>query len=309
MPAFLPGVQLCRLFYEEAVRPLLAGLPHAAARVGPGSDVLGFDTERSADHDWGPRLDVFLAADDVRRHGDALARLFSERLPKQFRGWPTNFEPPGARVRVMTPTTGPVAHRIEIAGVADWSVRVLGFDATTEPTRADWLATPSQQLAEATGGAVFHDDLGELTALRARLHWYPDDVWRQLLAEQWTRIAAEESFVGRTAEVGDELGSRVIVARLAGELMRLFLLLERRYPPYSKWLGTAYHRLSGVPPLLDVLNARDPQPGLCAAYEAAGRRQNELGLTEPVDPTCRPFFDRPFLVIDAARFAAALQSA
>ncbi|TDC71161.1 HtaA domain-containing protein, partial [Streptomyces hainanensis] len=39
--------------YEEAVRPLLdehlPGLPYAAARIGPGSEVLGFDTARSAD--------------------------------------------------------------------------------------------------------------------------------------------------------------------------------------------------------------------------------------------------------------------
>ncbi len=56
-PPFLPGLDLCRIFYLEAVRPLLEqaypGLPHAAARLGPGSEVLGFDTERSVDHDWG----------------------------------------------------------------------------------------------------------------------------------------------------------------------------------------------------------------------------------------------------------------
>ena len=29
----MPGVQLARLFYTEAVRPLLGDRPHAAARV------------------------------------------------------------------------------------------------------------------------------------------------------------------------------------------------------------------------------------------------------------------------------------
>jgi hypothetical protein len=59
---FVPGLQLSRAFYAEAVRPLLdeefPGLRHAAARLGPGSEVLGFDTERSTDHDWGPRLEL-----------------------------------------------------------------------------------------------------------------------------------------------------------------------------------------------------------------------------------------------------------
>ena len=51
--SFLPGLELCRRFYAEIVRPLIEqhfpDLPYAAARIGPGSDVLGFDTEMSMD--------------------------------------------------------------------------------------------------------------------------------------------------------------------------------------------------------------------------------------------------------------------
>lgn len=54
---FIPGIELSRRFYAEAVRPILdahyPGLPHAAAHVG--SDVLGYDTEMSTDHFWGRR--------------------------------------------------------------------------------------------------------------------------------------------------------------------------------------------------------------------------------------------------------------
>lgn len=57
VPDFVPGLELSRILYEEAVRPVLdsayPGLPYAAARVGSGSEVLGFDTARSADHEWG----------------------------------------------------------------------------------------------------------------------------------------------------------------------------------------------------------------------------------------------------------------
>ena len=62
---FIPGLELSRLFYAEQVRPLLdasfSGLPHSAALIGWGSDVLGFDTARSTDHNWGPRVQLFLA--------------------------------------------------------------------------------------------------------------------------------------------------------------------------------------------------------------------------------------------------------
>ena len=313
----MPGLQLCRLFYLEAVRPLLdevyPRLPHAAARVGPGSEVLRFDTPRSVDHDWGPRLELFLSPADVARHGEDLSALLTARLPKQVHGWPTHFTPPGAPVQVMTATTGPVAHRVQITDVVTWSVDRLGFDARRDVAVLDWLATPTQRLAEAVGGAVFHDDIGDLTEMRNRTRWYPDDVWRYLLAAQWTRIGQEEAFVGRAAESGDDLGSRLITARLARDVMRLCMLLGRRYPPYSKWLGTAFAALPDIgetaAALHDAVDARDPdrrQAALCTAYEAAGRWQNRLGIADLVDATRRPFFDRPFEVIDAARFAAAL---
>ena len=67
-PAFVPGLELCEAFYREAVRPILdagfPGLTHAAALIGDGSDVLGYDTPVSRDHQWGPRLILFLSAAD-----------------------------------------------------------------------------------------------------------------------------------------------------------------------------------------------------------------------------------------------------
>ena len=69
---FLPGLELAGEYYARVVRPLLdeafPGLRHCAVRLGEGSEVLGFDTERSTDHDWGPRLQVFLTDSDAARH-------------------------------------------------------------------------------------------------------------------------------------------------------------------------------------------------------------------------------------------------
>ena len=59
MPEFIPGLQLSELFYQEAVKPILqAVFPHlvySAALIGPGSEVLGYDTPQSMDHNWGPK--------------------------------------------------------------------------------------------------------------------------------------------------------------------------------------------------------------------------------------------------------------
>ena len=115
-----------------------------------------------------------------------------------------------------------------------------------------------------------------------------------------------------TAEVEDELGSRVLAARLVRDAMRLAFLLERRYAPYGKWLGTAFAQLEAAealsPNLLDVLNAPDQparEDALVVAMEELAARHNALGLTRAVDPSARAFYSRPYRVLGSARFVDA----
>jgi hypothetical protein len=313
---FLPGLQLSRAFYTEAVRPLLDDVPHSAARIGAGSEVLGFDTPRSADHEWGPRLEVFVPPDAAGRVPE-LHRRLAERLPRTFRGFPTHFESvEGDHIGRMTSTDGPVRHRVDLGTVGQWWTSRLGVDPRAGLRPLDWLTLPTQSLAEVTAGAVFHDGLGELEPLRAHLAWYPPDVWRYVLACQWRRIAQEEAFVGRAGEVGDELGSAVVAARLVRDLVRLALLLHRRYPPYSKWLGSAFATLPVATALDPVLRGalaatswRDRERHLAAAYTTLAAVQNDTGLTTPVDPGTRPYFSRPFEVLAADRVVDALLAA
>ncbi len=288
---FAPGLAVSRRLYDEIVAPALTGKPHAAARVDSGSDVLGFDTARSMDHDWGPRLQVFVTS------GVPAAReAVDAALPPTFHGIPTARN--GDRIGVT------------VEALDDYLAATLALPDPANPTTADWLALPTQRLAEFTGGAVFRDDLGGLAAARRALRWYPDDVWRHVLAAPWTRIDQEEPFVGRCGELGDDLGGRIVAARLARDLMRLFLLLERRYPPYSKWLGTAFATIADAPHAalhraLEAKDWREREQLLVAAAEKAGERTNEvLGTVE--DPAPRPFHDRPIMVVGGARFAAAL---
>jgi hypothetical protein len=310
--AHVPGLQLAREFYAGVVAPLLAGrfprLRYAAALLGPGSEVAGFDTARSTDHDWGPRLQIFLA-DDGRQPAATVDAMLASHLPASFHGYPVAFP-------VTREPGGAARHRVQVTALGAWLTGQLGFDPRAGITLLDWLSTPAQRLAEATTGAVFHDEPGELTRARAALAWYPHDVWRYLLASQWQLIGQEEAFPGRCAEVGDELGSAVVTARLARDLMRLCLLMHRRYPPYSKWLGTAFARLPGgaglAAELAEAVSAgrwRDREVPLCRAWEATAALHNQLGLTAPLDPGTRGFHDRPYRVIGAARFATALRGA
>ena len=295
---FVPGLELNAAFYREVVGPLLSPWPHAACRIGWGSEVLGFDTERSTDHGWGPHLFVFLDEGVVDGARDAV----DHGLPETFRGW---------AVRYGWDET-PVRHHVVVTTLRDWLVQHLGVDASAWLEAMDWLLIPQQKLLEVTAGAVYRDDGGELAQLRGRLSWYPEQVWVWMLAAQWRRVAQEEAFVGRTAEVGDDLGSQLVAARLCRELMPLWFLFARTYWPYTKWFGSAFALLPDSGRLADALssaltaaNYADRETALTNAYELVGQRHNDLGLTDEVDPAPRLFYGRPYQVLMADRFVDA----
>lgn len=324
MTAFIPGLELNRLFFAQVVQPLLAAqypdLAYSAVLLGYGSDVLGYDTEISADHEWGPRLLLFLGERDYPALHSAISETFRRELPTMFRGYSTNFSAPhadGGSVRIMEPgTPGQINHHIVVMTAGDFLEWELGVRSVDSLTARDWLTFSEQKLLEVTAGAVYHDGLGSLALLRERLAYYPHDVWLYRLASQWQRISQEEAFVGRCASVGDELGSRIVAARLVREVMRLCFLLERHYAPYSKWFGTAFARLPCAERLSPLLTAALSAPhlaereqSLALAYEAVARMQNALAVADPQDPASRPYHDRPYRVIHAERFADAVTAA
>lgn len=319
MNQFVPGLELSRKFYFEAVKPILvAEFPHlqfTAARIGQGSEVLGYDTPLSMDHDWGPRLQLFLRTVEYEQYHEEIAERLRHRLPRHFLGYFTNFgEPDHEGTRLLAETDGPVNHRVEIWTVPGFFKDYMAYDPRYEPTVFDWLSWPQQHLLGVTAGEVYEDSLAELKPLRRKLKRYPEDVWVYLLASQWSRIGQEEHFVGRTGDVGDELGSRLLASRLVHDMMMLCFLMERTYAPYPKWFGTAFTRLASAsrltPIFLNILDAqewRTREEYLCQAYEIVAGMHNTLGITEPLKTEVRYFHDRPFRIIDASRFVIALK--
>jgi hypothetical protein len=320
-PPFVPGLVLSRRFFEESVRPILGThfprLQYGAALIGPGSEVLGFDTPISTDHHWGPRVLLFVSENDYERFSAPIDDALARHLPYSFLGYPTNFGPPDdAGVRIpQSIDSGPVAHRIEIWTVSRWFSEYLGWDPAAPPSVIQWLTFPQHRLCASTAGAIFLDDTGALTAARATLEWYPHDLWLYLLAAQWNRIAEEEAFMARTGDVGDEIGSRLVAARIVKDIMRLCFLIERRYAPYAKWFGSAFRGLNvGVqlePALLAAIGGnswQERERALSAALELVAAFHNVLDITETLDPHVRQYYGRPYRVIGAERFASAIDA-
>ncbi|MDY0910882.1 DUF4037 domain-containing protein [Microbacterium sp. CFBP9034] len=299
------GAGLARAYFLEIVEPLLTerfpGLRYSAGRLGPGSDVLGLDDAMSRDHDWGLRLSLFVPTDAVTEVDRELGRT----LPESFRGLPVRFAFTGETEQ---------RHHVGVTSVSEFLHTRIGFDPRSGASARDWLSLSGQAALEVVAGPVFVDSSGELDAARRALEWYPDDVWRYVLACDWIRIEQELPLMGRAADVGDDVGSRLIAARLAHSVMHLAFMVERRWPPYSKWFGTVFQTLASAPEVGAAVDATlrsadlaGRQRGVAVALDAILQRQNALGLTATTRATI-PFWDRPYLHPDPAIVAELLNS-
>ena len=121
--------------------------------------------------------------------------------------------------------------------------------------------------------------------------------------------------MGRAGYVGDESGSALIGARIVRDIMRIAFLLERQYPPYPKWFGTAFGRLTCAPSLDayigSALHARtwqERQSALSSAYEALLRVQRASELNVDTHEQVSAFWGRPFVVIHGDVIAEAIFS-
>lgn len=320
-PKFIPGIQLCGQFYSQIVRPLLEthfpDLEYSAALLSDGSETLGYDTPMSRDHHWGPRVMLFVREADIHL-ASGIHAMLADHLPYTFLGYSTHFSEPnlddnGTQL-LETIDSGPVNHRVTVQTFLSLLADHLGLDSAENLSPADWLSIPEQCLLTLTAGAVYHDGIG-LEDLRRGFEYYPRDVWLYLLACGWARIGQEEHLMGRAGLVGDEVGSALIGARLVRDIMRLCFLMERRYAPYPKWLGTAFKQLDCGPALYPTLGKalaarswRTRQKHLIPAYEFIAGKHNSLGLTDSLPEITTQFFGRPFQVIALHGFADALLS-
>jgi Domain of unknown function (DUF4037) len=120
--------------------------------------VLGFDTPRSRDHEWGPRVQLLVDAEQV----DAVRERIARDLPPTFDGFETVW---------FSLATGMVTHHVQVTTLAEWIIQTVGLDPRAGMDAAAWLGLPQQRLLNVTAGRVFRDDTGELTGVRRLLAW------------------------------------------------------------------------------------------------------------------------------------------
>lgn len=318
MRKFVKGLDLCEGFFHHCAKGILEehfpDLRYTAGLIGYGSDVLGYDDPVSTDHMWGPRFYLFLGKEDIFQK-DSILQALSDSLPYTYEGYSVNFtEPDPNDCGVRHPqfiSEGKVNPLIFIQTFDDYLVEQLGTSDLDHIQPFAWLAFSEHRLLSLVSGKFFVDVLNCADTL-SKIRYYPEEVKRYLIASNWDILASEQAFVKRCGACGDEIGSRIICARIAERLMRLCFLYQDTYAPYSKWFGTAFCRLNvddrikrAISLALSANSLEEREAKIVEAQALVADLHNASGLTDFVDYQTERYFGRNIQVIFAEKFAEA----
>lgn len=316
MCKFVKGMELCEGFFHSCAKSIIEehfpNLRYTAGLIGYGSDVLGYDDPVSTDHMWGPRFYLFLGKEDICLK-DNIFQVLSENLPYTFEGYSVNFtEPDPNDCGVQHPkyiSEGNVNPLIFIQTFDDYLVEQLGTSDLGGIKPIEWLAFSEHRLLSLVSGKLFVDELN-CAAKISKIKYYPREVKLYMIASNWDIIASEQAFIKRCGECGDEIGSRIICARIAERLMRLCFLYKNSYAPYSKWFGTAFSRLDVDDRIKHTINRAlsanslvEREDRIVEAQALVADMHNASGLTDFVDYQIESYFGRNIKVIFADKFA------
>ena len=306
--SFIKGLELNNGFFSDVVKPIIKkkypNLRYSAALLGYGSDVLGYDNETSMDHNWGPRLQVFIENEDLKIELD---NLFKWELPFLYKGFPTNFSDPAydGVQRLNFSENKPVNHLIQIVTPENYFNSIYSISYSGNFSNNDWLALTDQKLLEITSGKVFYDGLS-INEFRNKLCFYPLDICKLRMAVLWDYIWNKEAFIGRSIELNDFIGIKINASRIINYLIKIFFYLEKKYIPYSKWFGYAFKELKIFNSINDIiinaLKENDPikiENSLCLLYEKVVDEHNKNSQLPYLKNRTRNFFNRQCKVIFA----------
>ncbi len=241
----IKGLELCRRYYEEYGRPMIAEKFHdyesviAVGLVGKGSDCFGFDDTLSQDHDYGPRFVMWVTKEVYEQIGEALAAAYEE-LPKSFMG-------------IDRIETFHGKDRCGVMVIEDFYKNVLGSNLVgmlarnqaspvsgkeSMETIKSWLAVHDYALAAAVNGEIFRDDAGIFTGYRKMLEeYYPKAVWYRRIAQTCALFSQNGQYnLPRMRMRGQLVAAELAKAECAKQAMKLYYLLNRTYAPHDKWL-------------------------------------------------------------------------
>ncbi len=230
-------IDISRQFFEQVVKPILAQhFPEETRQTafgvfGYGSEALRMDDDYSRDHHWGLRIDALMPADVFQHRREEMMRVLRANLPSTFQGHSLR--------------EGHVAG----AGLAPDSLpaflaRTIGIDHPPH-TYQEWLSLPEEDIIHITNGELWHDPLGQFTALRnAFLQYYPEPVWLRRIAHWCRYFSGMGTYALKRAILRhNEFYAATAFGKAIRWGIQLAFMLEKQYYPYDKWLMAFFQRL------------------------------------------------------------------
>ena len=221
---------------------------------------------------------------------ESSTKALARELPNGVAGFPTHFGPTeeagigadDAGHDAARSTTAPRSSccAITCSHVARRSIHSTGSTPPIGSSRRP------KRLGAGPAGEMFDDSIGELTRLRELLAWYPDDVWLFVMAGHWASDRQSSSTsTGVRASETTRLARAYSRRRSSARSCGLVSAAGARYPPYSKWLGSAY--AAAAPTGDQRAGNRTPRERLACARGRACR-----GFRAPCAPSQRAWRDR-----------------
>lgn len=231
------GLELCREYYKEICRPAIKdSFPGDISKmafglVGDGSECYGFDDEISQDHDFGPRIMIWLTPENFDEFGEKLQK-FVLNLPRKFSGYNG----------VNTSKYG--EGREGVFTIPGFYKRFIGIDRLPA-TMKEWRALPETNLSIATNGEVFSDYPGEFSKFRnALLRGYPEELKLKMMAARCMKMAQSGQYnYARCLKRGEFVAAQMAASEFIDSTISLIYLVNNRYKPFYKWMHRGLREL------------------------------------------------------------------
>lgn len=229
----MKGLELCERYFAEVGAPMInekfSGFENsiAAGLVGDGSESFGFDDEFSRDHDWGPSFCLWLTKPDFEAIGSDL-QVEVDRLPKEFGAYSARNESAWG------------SGRFGVFEIGQFYRKFIGLDRPPE-SLLEWRNIPEINLAAATNGKIFIDNLGEFTSFRNNLkEFYPKDVRLKKIASRCMTIAQSGQYnYPRCVKREEYVAAQWAETKFITDTISLVFLLNKQYRPFYKWMHKA----------------------------------------------------------------------
>lgn len=267
-PSVIKGLALSRLYYETYGKPMIRKqFPEYESRIavglcGEGSQCFGFDDERSQDHDFGPCFCMFLTDEDYNAIGQQLQEAYDD-LPDTLNGYTRPYSPLFVK-------------RYRVHTISGFMEHFTGMEKLPE-TAKEWLSIPPSSIACLVNGEIFRDDLGAFTRMRQYFQaYYPDPLWYRLIAQCAGQMAQAGQYnYNRQMRRGEYVSARLALNEFMKQAMQMVYLLNRKYPPYEKWLHQGIKHMTILPQIYGICNALTDLPNQKAAWENLTAKEAE----------------------------------